>query len=182
MRATDGDLTAFGILYEHYLDAIYRYIFFRIGNAAEAEDLTEEVFVSAWKNVDTFEPGSERSFAAWLYRIARNLVIDHYRKRRPENWSAERFATLDTGSLSLDEVTHRRQDEIRLAQAVQRLEDVEQEVIILRFVEGLSHREIASIIDKSEGASRVIQYRALSNLRHLLSRNESGTPAAGTEE
>src|SRR5688572_18495502 len=82
-RAVEGDAEAFGILYVRYMDAIYRYIFFRIHEEAEAEDLTEEVFIRAWEALPNYQLG-QFPFTSWLYRIAHNLVIDHHRKRKAE--------------------------------------------------------------------------------------------------
>ncbi|HSM55117.1 MAG TPA: sigma-70 family RNA polymerase sigma factor [Candidatus Sulfomarinibacteraceae bacterium] len=164
-QAINGDGAAYGVLYERYLDAIYRFIYFRVGSGPEAEDLTEEVFVKAWEAIPDFTPDTEQSFSTWLYRIAHNLVIDYHRKRRPQSWTSEQLALEESKNPSVEDAAHQRQDAALVAQAVQRLNEVEQQVIILRFVEGLSHSEIAEIIGKSEGASRIIQHRALSNLR-----------------
>lgn len=167
-RAVQGDTVAFGVLYERHLDAIFRYVFFRVGNSADAEDLTEDVFVSAWENLATFRPERPGSFLSWLYRIAHNRVIDHYRKRRPQSWSSEQLALEEALIPGVEEAANLNFDVRRLAKAVSQLEDTEQEVIILRFIEGLSHSEVARVIEKSEGASRIIQHRALLNLKTLL--------------
>lgn len=167
-RAVNGDKVAFGQLYERHLDPIYRYIFFRVSSSADAEDLTEDVFVSAWEALPDFSDESENAFLSWLYRIAHNRVIDHYRKRRPDSWTSEQLAQEEARSPSVEETAQFNRDAERLAEAIAQLEDTEQQVIILRFIEGLSHSEVAGLIGKSEGASRVIQYRALVNLRELL--------------
>jgi RNA polymerase sigma-70 factor (ECF subfamily) len=167
-RAIRGDKGAFGLLYERHMDAIYRYVFFRVGSPADAEDLTEDVFVRAWEAIENFERGRKGSFMSWLYRIAHNLVIDHYRKRQPQSWSSEQLAFEESRLPTVEEAAHHNQDVMRLAQAINKLEDVEQQVIVLRFIEGLSHEDVSTIIGKSEGASRVIQHRALVNLRALL--------------
>lgn len=168
-RAVEGDANAYGLLYERYLDAIYRYIYFRVGNPSDAEDLTEEVFVKGWEAITDFKLGPDQNFSAWLYRIAHNLVVDHHRKRRPAMWSSEQLANEETRAPSVEATARLHRDAESVAQAVQQLTDLEQEVIILRFVEGLSHKEIANVIGKSEGASRVIQHRALKSLKALLS-------------
>lgn len=167
-RAVHGDRAAFGTLYERHLDAIFRYVYFRVGNSADAEDLTEDVFVSAWENLSTFKPEGQNSFLSWLYRIAHNRVIDHYRKRQPQSWTSEQLALEEAIIPSVEEAAHISFDTRRLAKAISQLEETEQEVIILRFIEGLSHGEVANVIEKSEGASRVIQHRALLNLKTLL--------------
>lgn len=171
-QAINGDANAFGELYEEYVDAIYRYIYFRVGSEAEAEDLTDEVFVRAWEALPEFRPSASYSFSAWLYRIAHNLVVDSYRRRSPVTVSGDQLDKNKTRLPSVEEVAQIRHEAANLVKAVQELNDVEQDVIVLRFVEGLSHREVAQVIGKSESASRVIQHRALAALRKILVRQE----------
>jgi len=171
-KAIDGDAKAFGELYEEYVDAIYRYIFFRVGSEVEAEDLTDEVFVRAWEALPEFRPSASYSFSAWLYRIAHNLVVDSYRRRSPVTFSRDELDKNRTRLPSVEEEAQIRHEAANLVKAVQHLSDMEQDVIVLRFVEGLSHREVAQVIGKSESASRVIQHRALASLRKILVRQE----------
>lgn len=167
-RAIQGDSRAFGLLYERHMDAIYRYVFFRVGSPHDAEDLTEDVFVRAWEAIGGFKRGGQGSFVSWLYRIAHNIVIDHYRKRQPQSWSSEQLALEESPLPSVEEAAHHNQDVLRLARAISELDETEQQVIVLRFIEGLSHGEVSEVIGKSEGASRVIQHRALVNLKAIL--------------
>ena len=171
-QAIDGDADAFGVLYTRYLDAIYRYVYFRVGDAHVAEDLTEEVFVRAWTALPRYKLQGHR-FSSWLYRIARNLIADHYRmlSARPVSDEKEMDEMRDPQALPEDQLTV-QQDMAGLARAIQQLGDDEQHVIILRFVEGLSHREVAEEMGKSEGASRVIQHRALEALAGLMEADE----------
>src|SRR5258706_16230263 len=83
-QAVKGDGEAFGLLYARHLDAIYRYVRFRIGNEADAEDMTEEVFVKAWEALPGYRIG-EHPFTSWLYRIAHNVTVDYHRKRQPDS-------------------------------------------------------------------------------------------------
>ena len=171
-RAIDGDAEAFGVLYTQHLDAIYRYVFFRVADVHLAEDLTEEVFVRAWAALPKYEPQGHR-FTSWLYRIAGNIVVDYYRVQSSRS-IVDDPATEDLPdpqSPPEDQVVD-QQDLASLARAVQKRGDDEQHVIILRFVEGLSHREVAEVIGKSEGASRVIQHRALEALARLMEADE----------
>jgi RNA polymerase sigma-70 factor (ECF subfamily) len=165
-RAVEGNEEAFEHLYTLHLDVIYRYIFFRVEDAAEAEDLTEEVFIKAWQALPKYRAG-EYPFASWLYRIAHNLTINHQRKQQ-----AQPLRDLDVNlaslSESVEEMVAQRQNIHALKQAIQQLEDEEQQVILLRFVEGLSHQEVAASIGKSNAASRVIQHRALDKLSKYL--------------
>jgi RNA polymerase sigma-70 factor (ECF subfamily) len=137
-----------------------------------AEDLTEEAFVRAWTALPKYEPQGYR-FTSWLYRIARNLVVDHYRKQ--PNRTTEDDVGMenlpDPQMLPEDQLAD-HQDYESLANAIKQLGDDEQQVIVLRFMEGLSHREVAEVIGKSEGASRVIQHRALEALVGLMETNE----------
>ncbi len=171
-QAIDGDADAFGVLYTHHLDAIYRYVYFRVSDVPLAEDLTEEVFVRAWTAIPNYKPQGHR-FTSWLYRIASNIVVDHYRRKASQGGEneAEMEKLPDTQSLPEEQLA-KQQDYASLARAVQQLGDDEQHVIILRFVEGLSHREVADAIGKSEGASRVIQHRALEALAGIMKTDE----------
>lgn len=167
VRAIKGDDDAFSILYGHYQDAIYRYIFVRIGNTAEAEDLTEDVFVRAWEALPNYRP-SQHPFKSWLYRIAHNLIVDHHRKRKPVELIDEELQSSPATTSLPEAIVESNLEAHVLASAIQRLGEEEQLVIVLRFVEGLSHREVAEIIGKSEEASRVIQHRALLALNRYL--------------
>lgn len=168
-RAIAGEAEAFGELYMVHLDAIYRYVYFRVGEKSDAEDLTEQVFLKAWEALPEYKR-SEKPFASWLYRIAHNSVIDYYRRTKPvmipyDTTSAERMA--DGRSNPISEII--AGEEIQsLAKAISSLPDEQQQIILLRFMEGLSHREIAEIMDKSEAACRMMQHRALTELGRFL--------------
>lgn len=166
-RAREGDASAFGRLYERYLGSIYRYLYFRVGNVPEAEELTDDVFVRAWEALPGYSMTGNDSLLPWLYRIAHNLLVDHYRRSTLHKETQPLFAVKEH-SPSVEEIVSTKQEINRAVQAVRELGHVEQTVLLLRFVEQLSYREIAEIVDKSEGACRVIQYRALSALRDLL--------------
>lgn len=164
-----GDSEAFEALYLHYMERIYRYIYFRVGDEAQAEDMTEDVFVRAWESLPKYRLGVSR-FTSWLYTIAHNLVVDQYRRRNPVQISTEDLARHSDPSDLPERVISRKQEIEVLAKSIKQLEELEQEVLLLRFVEGLSHREIAAIIGKSRSASRVIQHRALKALRMIMTR------------
>lgn len=166
-RAKEGDSRAFGRLFEAYLDPIYRYIYFRVSDVDEAEEMTDDVFVKAWEALPNFTIKQGKSLLPWLYRIAHNLVVDHYRRRTLHEETEPLFAVRETLP-SVEEMVGTKQAVARAVQAVHRLDQLEQSVLLLRFVEQLPYREIAEIVGKSEGACRVIQYRALSTLRDLL--------------
>lgn len=158
-----GDREAFGKLYQLYMEKIYRFCYFRLGQKKEdAEDVTADVFVKAWRKLDTFTDGS---FQAWLYMIARNSIIDFYRVQKrqvplSEDFVAEGPSLVDLVATSID--TKRVQD------AMKSLTHEQQEVLLMRFTEDMSHREIATILEKTEEAVRAMQYRAIKELKGKL--------------
>jgi RNA polymerase sigma-70 factor (ECF subfamily) len=165
-RATRRDSAAFGILYETHLDRVYRYVYYRVGSTTEAEDLTEQVFLKAWEAIDRYESRGV-PFIAWLYRLAHNLVIDHYRARRPTMPLEDVGEAEEPGANILDAVESQLDAE-QVREALRKLSPEHQQLIVLRFVEGMSHAEVAQITGKSEGATRVVQFRALQNLARVM--------------
>lgn len=167
-QATAGDTEAFGQLYQHHLDAIYRYIYFRVNNVQDAEDLTEQVFLKAWEALPGYKQKG-KPLLNWLYRIAHNSVIDFYRRRKQSEKITDDELNWENESVNvLDEVIEVEEAHL-LARAIKQLPDEQQELVILRFVEGFNHDEVAEILQKSNGACRTIQYRALAKLNRLLS-------------
>jgi RNA polymerase sigma-70 factor (TIGR02952 family) len=169
-RAREGDTRAFGMLYEYYLDPIYRYIYYRIGSHPDAEDLTEQVFIKAWEALPRYQERGYR-LSSWLYRIAHNIVIDHRRRDR-----AREEVELTEESAGLAELPTPQEQLIQaetmaeVVRAMTTLSDEQQEIIILRFIEGLSYAEVAQIMGKNEGACRALQYRALAALARQVDR------------
>jgi RNA polymerase sigma-70 factor, ECF subfamily len=171
-RARRGDADAFGRLYQLHLDRIYRYVYYRVGSSNEAEDLTEHVFLKAWEAIGRYESRG-LPFAAWLYRMAHNAVIDHYRARKATTPIDETF-DLEDESQNPVASTEALFDREELTVAIKRLNPDQQTVIVLRFSEGLSHAEVGRILGKSEGAVRVIQHRALGVMARYLRSLPSG--------
>jgi RNA polymerase sigma-70 factor (ECF subfamily) len=173
-QAKEGDQEAFAEVYEHYFAPLYRYISFRIGNVAEAEDLTQSVFVRAYQNLERYQDQGYDP-RAYFYAAARNAITDYYRAspRRAVEGSEEILAGLADGRTSaaaeLDQKLLRNQ----VQSAIGKLEPGQQEVIILRFIEGLDGRSTAAIIGKSEVATRQLQARAIRNLQKILTGEES---------
>lgn len=166
-QAVIGDKAAFGSLYERYLEQIYRYIYYRVYNHQEAEDLTETVFLKAWEALPKSKK-KVKNFRAWIYRIAQNLVIDY--KRATPHVSLEQEKVPEKDVLELDGLVEKKQENQRLALAIMQLEAPSQQVIVLRFINQLSHAETAEILELKEGHVRVLQYRALQRLRELLTK------------
>lgn len=169
-RAQAGNADAFGDLYEMHLDAIYRYVYYRVGGKAQAEDLTETVFLKAWESLDSYER-TNVPFIAWLYRIAHNAVVDYYRTRKSELPLETQFHLPDQRTGPEEQLRWNEEVET-LTAAMARLKPVYQQVLILRFISGLDHAATAKIVGRSEGAVRVIQYRALKKLRRMLQEAE----------
>ncbi|MDO8470054.1 MAG: sigma-70 family RNA polymerase sigma factor [bacterium] len=165
--AQHGDARAFGQLYDTYVARIYRFILLKVSNRHDAEDLTSQVFGSAWESIRRFEFRGF-PFSSWLYRIAQNAVIDHYRTTRhhedlesvPDEVLADRPGW--------DERLDRDRDLMLVRSAIADLSPEHQTVLILRFIDERSTKEIALTIGKSEGAVRVIQHRALKELRQKI--------------
>ncbi len=167
-RAIQGDKEAFGDLYELYLDQIYRYAYFRVGDNNTAEDLTETAFLKAWERLQVkSEKLSIYNFRAWIYRIAHNLVIDHYRMKK-QHLHLDQVEPLKDTDPAPETVTLNSQQGEQLAQAIAQLDPLMQEVIVCRFINQLSHAETAEIIGRNTGYVRVLQYRALQQLRAIL--------------
>jgi len=164
-RAAGGNFEAFGELYNIYLERIYRYVFYQVRDKMTAEDLTEEVFLKAWKSIDTCR-GKEQTFSSWLYRIAHNHVIDNLRSQR-KYLSTDMEALAEVSSPELGEEGKLERQE--MLEVISDLPQNQKQVIILKFIEGLDNREIGQIMGKSQGAIRVLQMRALAALRQRLS-------------
>jgi RNA polymerase sigma-70 factor (ECF subfamily) len=169
VQASQLDVTAFGDLYRHYFPQILRFVSARVSGYQEAEDLTNTIFEKAYAAIGRYEP-SPAQFSTWLYTIARNCVIDHYRKRRlpiQEDAEAEMLATVDPAD---DPETLLLEDDRRrgLWAALRQLTDEQRQVVGCRFFFNLSILEVATLMDKTEGAVKALQFRALEGLRRQL--------------
>jgi RNA polymerase sigma-70 factor (ECF subfamily) len=166
--AKDGEAEAFGELYERHVNAVYRFLYARLDNSMDAEDFSEEVFLRAWNSVPNYR---ERGvpFLAFLLIIARNVLIDHYRKngRSPQQITIEDIQLRDTNPEPSEVSTmNLKNQEIR--QALGRLRDDYQEVLVLRFLNDMSPNETAQVMKRSTGAVRVLQHRAIVALRKTM--------------
>ncbi len=164
-RAIQGDAEAFGDLYERYLDDIQRYVFYRVGNRFDAEDLTETVFLKAWEALPQSESTID-NLRAWLYRIAHNLVVDYYRLSKEITDLSDK--PLRDAHPSPEHAIQDRDVQQQLADMIQSLDTNLQQVIVCRFVGGMSHAETAQIMGIKEGHVRVLQLRALQKLRQIM--------------
>jgi RNA polymerase sigma-70 factor (ECF subfamily) len=168
-RAKDGDPDAFAEIYDTHQPAIYRYICYRVGSDAVAEDLTSECFVRLVEHIDGFTYRG-RPLLAWLYTIARNLVNDHHR-RASRAELVDLDETLQADGEDPEHVANRALDRRRLAEALDQLTDDQCQVIILRFFDGLDNRTVAQITGRSYGAVKALQHRGLASLRRVFDSN-----------
>ena len=169
------DQEAFGALYDLFLERVYRYLYFRIGNRTDAEDLSEVVFLKAWEAMPRFR-WQGRPFIAWLFRLAHNVLVDHLRSRRPTTSIHDEERPLDLPSEVAESELARGIDAVMLANAISQLTPEQQQVITLKFIDGMDNPEIANLMDKREGAIRALQLRALLSLRRVLeSQGEVGS-------
>lgn len=154
-----------------HVDRVYRHIYYRVGNEADAEDLTQQVFLKAWQAIGRYKKMAS-PFVAWLMTISHNLVVDFYRTRKDRAYlEAE---VLADGPASRPEQTAEASfEQQRLRRAISQLGGEEQQVVILRFIEGFEFAEIASLLKKKEGNIRVILHRALVKLRNILEKEKT---------
>ena len=163
-----SDHDAFGQLYERYAQRIYQYIYYRTSSEADAEDLAAKTFMRAWQHMATYDDRGV-PFSAWLYRIAHNLVIDHYRRRgRDSQVPIDDLPMLPSHSEDPEQAAERALTAEALRLAINRLTEEQAQVVTLRFLEGLSITEVAGSMGKTEGAIKAMQYRAVTSLRRLL--------------
>jgi RNA polymerase sigma-70 factor (ECF subfamily) len=166
--AQRGDAEAFGLLYERYVDVVYRYVYVRVGSAHLAEDLTSETFLRALRRMDSFS-WQGRDIAAWFITIARNLITDNAKSARfrLEVTTADMLDADEQVDAPESEVLQRLRD-TRLIEAVKNLKPEQAECVVLRFLQGLSLAETAKVLGKSEGAVKQLQLRAVRALHREL--------------
>jgi RNA polymerase sigma-70 factor, ECF subfamily len=169
-RAREGDPGAFAELYDLYVDRVYRFVLYRVsGDRALAEDITSEVFVRALRKIKGFT-WQGRDVGAWFLTIARNLVLDHFKSGRfrmemvgadPGEGDATRIVDPENEALS-------RVSQADLYKAIHQLGNEQQEVIYWRFLQGYSVAEAAAAMDRTDGAIKALQYRAVKSLYKLV--------------
>jgi RNA polymerase sigma-70 factor (ECF subfamily) len=168
LDAQQGNVEAVGKLYDRHHTRIFRYLWSRVGDPRQAEDLTGEVFVRMVTHLPTYCP-TEVAFCSWLYRIAHNLIVDDYRKQGGRRWVPIEQA---------EGMSEQRQDPAVMIEqkltvecverALRQIDPAQQEVVVLRFLIGLSLREVAAALDKSVAAVKSLQHRGLIALRAAL--------------
>lgn len=159
----EGNQDMFARLYDAYVEHIYRYIYFRVADNMLAEDITSQVFLNVWEKLKTYQVG-QSLFMAWIYRIAHNAVIDHYRTKKAVI-SLDEVRPIELSHTDeIDEKLDLQIQSQELRQALQELTEEQQQVLILKFVDGFSTTEIAQQLGKQQGAIRALKMRGLQGL------------------
>ena len=168
--AKTGDKEAFGRLYDRYYLKIFKYLSLRLPNKEDAEDLAENVFIKAWTHLPHFrKQRNGYQFQAWLFKIAHNSLVDKYRKKEIQVQALD-LLSQDNGQILPEHSFEKAEQSQELFSAINTLDKDSRNVIILRFIIGLSHQEIRDVLGKTSGNIRVIQHRALKKLKGLIKR------------
>src|SRR5512133_2215005 len=157
-----GELGRFDDLYQSYAEKIYRFIYFKTFHKETSEDLTSEVFMKAMERINQFDE-TKGVFSAWIYRIARNAVIDHYRTKHPTENIDDGWGLMSSTNIERDAQVNASLEAVQQALAV--LGKDQREVVVMRLWDGLSHREIAAILGMTESNAKQIFSRTIRRLR-----------------
>ena len=172
LQVRAGSHEAFSELYKKYVSSLYRYIFFKVASSADAEELTSSVFLKLWRHIkDGNKISNARSF---LYKIAKNSVVDYYRARNGQDTiSLEEIAqTYFHGEGSLDDQIDALAKFSEIKNFLGKIKGEYREVIMLKYVEGLSSKEIALVLNKSQASTRVHIHRAVKSLKQLMDKHK----------
>ncbi|MFI5265552.1 MAG: RNA polymerase sigma factor [Candidatus Levyibacteriota bacterium] len=165
-RAQDGNREAYGEIYKLYYKKIFRYCSFNTRDNSAAQDICQETFVKAWKKIKDFNmERADWSFQAFLFAIARNLIID--RTREKKEYSLEAYEDIETNE-DYYEALDKKNDAQKLKKALSKLDEVERQIIMLRYFEEMGSKEVANILEIKEGALRVRQSRILQKLKNIM--------------
>lgn len=170
LQTKDPDV--FGRFYDLYVERVYRFIYFKVSSQEEAEDLTAETFLKVWQHL--VDGKKIEHLNAFVYQIARNVVIDWYRKRashKTVDMEDEDLAAIPDDAPSVVETTIRKFDAEQLEKYLRQLKEEYRDIIILKYLDELSVEEIATVLDKSRGNVRVLAHRALVTLRQLIEKD-----------
>jgi RNA polymerase sigma-70 factor, ECF subfamily len=167
-RAKTGDKHAFKIIYETFYKRIYRYCSIQVNNNEVAKDLCQETFIKAWKSLPTFTLEKGGTMQAFLFRIARNLIIDLSRKKK--EYSLAEYTEVETNEDFYDDF-EKKQTINNIKKSLKELDETDRQIIILRYFEELSTEETAKVIGMNHGALRVRVHRVLKKLKDILERH-----------
>lgn len=167
LQIQDGDQESFAKIYDIFIDPIYRYVYYRV-KSNYAEDIVETVFLKVWQGIHSYKKGKS-SFIAWIFRIAHNTVIDHYRSTSDKDTEELDFSIPDTNRQHNPiKQTENVLDKNILRSALNTLKKNYRDVLIYKFINDLTNQEISEIMNKSEGSIRILQHRALKALEKEL--------------
>lgn len=166
LRSQEGDQDAFGQIYDHMIDQIYKYVFFKTPSMEIAEDLTEDIFFKVWKNVKKYKK-QKYPFSSWVFRIAHNEVVDFYRKNKSVIALDE--ALQDQKRENMPEtLVENKLIQKEVQSALQNLPEKQSQAIVLKYINDFSNQEIAYTMNKSETAIRILLSRGLEKLKKML--------------
>jgi RNA polymerase sigma-70 factor (ECF subfamily) len=164
-KAQKLDREAFGLIYDHFSEKLYRFIFFRVGHKELAEDILADTFVKAWTKIE--QVSNAKAFTSWIYQIAKNNIIDYYRVKKVTIDLEEVVDVLEDASSPIEDANLIIEQRV-VVELIEHLAPDQQQVIRYKFFEDLENIEIAQIMGRSEGSIRVIQHRAILRLKELL--------------
>lgn len=180
-EAKIGSAEAFGKLYDAHAPRIYRFILLKTGHKSDTEDLTHEVFLAAWRTIASYRAETSTPFKSWLYRIAANRVIDYYRTAKKHlsltdilEGGTVPVELVSSAHHTLQNALHHQFEMQTIMNAMQQLTEDQQTILIMRYVEDLSPSEIAHTLGKTSGSVRLIQHRALKQLKSIMEQKIHG--------
>ena len=162
--AVRGDADSFVLLYRRHLDAVYAYLYARLGNREESEDVTSVAFERALHALDGYRPVGQ--FKAWLFTIVHRALVDHYRRRRLRYVPVESVAdSLTDPAMGPEDIVVRSEEMRQVRKVMRELSAEQQEIVAMRFMAGLRYAEIAQVVGKREAAVKMAAYRAIEEIR-----------------
>ena len=168
--AQQGNKKAFAELYEHYFDQIHKYVFYKV-SSEHVDDLVSTIFVKTWTKLNKYQK-QKHPFTSWLYRIAHNTVVDHYRTNKDHYELEERIAD-DNDRLNPEQVLEQKLTGERVQRALRKVNDRYREILLLKFMNDMSNREIADALSINESNVRTLQFRALKKLKGVIEKQEA---------
>ena len=165
IECQEGNTEAFGLLYDRYFKAIYTFIYYRTRQKEVAEDLTSQTFFKALRTIQSVD--SNRPFSSWLYKIAHNTIIDHFKTRKP-TVDIEEAQHVSMDDIGAPEMIDTAQEVERLKKHLAHLAPIERDIIMMRIWQELSYREISEILDKTEASLKMMYSRAMKKLKSMI--------------
>lgn len=166
-KAKNGDKDAFSLIYNEYFSPVFRYVYLRTGSKVLSEDISQEVFIKTYNSLSRFEL-KKNLILPYFFTIARNTIIDYKRRQKNREFSYEFMEIVGDNSLNIQENLSKKEESQEVFRQIAGLPDDQREAIILKFINGLSNKEIADILDKKEDTVRQLQSRGLRTIRQKL--------------